>query len=66
MEGNIEEVESLLSRGADVNETGGEYQETPCAIAVRNGRIDIVKLILGRPEFKLDGTDKFGQVWPNS
>jgi len=58
--GNIVEVKNLLSGGADVNIKDEKNQETALTFAIRNGHIDIAKLILDKPEFKLDRTNDDG------
>ena len=53
-----DDVQSLLAGGADINLKDDKTQETAFTFASRN--IDIMKLILDRPELKLGCTDKFG------
>jgi len=57
---NVKAVEKLLSEGADVNkETDGNF---PLHIAMKVNNARIVKLLLARPETRLDITDWKGQT----
>jgi ankyrin repeat protein len=46
--GNLDLVEGLLDRGADVNNAGHSYPENALQMAVRNGHSDVVRALLAR------------------
>ena len=45
-QGNLSQVQSLLTKGEDVNVQGEVKGETPLYMAARNGHTDIVKVLI--------------------
>lgn len=59
-ESNLEDIQSLAEKGADLNATD-EFSRTPLMIASYNGDIDIVAFLLEKG-VDLTATAKYGQT----
>jgi len=58
---DIEQVRELLHRGADVNATDKEHNETPLILAAKFANADVVRLLVGAGA-AIDAQDDWGRT----